>query len=191
MSIETAGDSPEIIEVRSSGPAKPVRVIVADSEPIFRVGMRKIFALEDDIRVVAQAETVNQTISAVKKFAADVVLFEARLSDSPFDTVTEIAKSCANIKIVLIVSETREEDTIEYLRRGVRGIVTRIIAPDMLIKCLRKVFDGETWLDNRGRELGDRGLPLPGAATYQPSRPGQAEPQGTLDHLGCDAGPAQ
>lgn len=150
MSIETAGDSPEIIEVRSSGPAKPVRVIVADSEPIFRVGMRKIFALEDDIRVVAQAETVNQTISAVKKFAADVVLFEARLSDSPFDTVTEIAKSCANIKIVLIVSETREEDTIEYLRRGVRGIVTRIIAPDMLIKCLRKVFDGETWLDNRG-----------------------------------------
>ena len=34
-----------------------IRVILADSQAIYRVGMRKVFALEDDIRVVAQAET--------------------------------------------------------------------------------------------------------------------------------------
>jgi DNA-binding NarL/FixJ family response regulator len=32
----------------------------------------------------------------------------------------------------------------------VRGIVTRSIAPDLLIRCIRKVHEGETWLDNRG-----------------------------------------
>ncbi len=33
-----------------------IRVIMADSEPIFRVGVRKIVAIEDDIRIVAQGE---------------------------------------------------------------------------------------------------------------------------------------
>jgi len=42
-----------------------VRVIVADTQAIFRAGLRKIFALEDDIRVVAQAETLAQTQTAV------------------------------------------------------------------------------------------------------------------------------
>ena len=35
-----------------------IRVIVADSQAIFRAGLRKIFAVEDDIRVVGQAETL-------------------------------------------------------------------------------------------------------------------------------------
>lgn len=149
ISIDSTGESPAK-EVRAAGQARPVRVIVADSEPIFRVGMRKIFALEDDIRVVAQAESVAQTIAAVNKFAADVLLFESRLSETPAETASQILQECPEIKIVLIVPETREEDTVEYLRRGVRGIVTRVIAPEMLIKCLRKVFEGETWLDNKG-----------------------------------------
>ena len=34
-----------------------IRVIVADTQAIFRAGLRKIFALEDDIRVVGQSET--------------------------------------------------------------------------------------------------------------------------------------
>ena len=45
-----------------------VRVIVADTQAIFRAGLRKIFALEDDIRVVGQAETLAQTQSAVQSF---------------------------------------------------------------------------------------------------------------------------
>ena len=40
-----------------------IRVIVADSQAIFRAGLRKIFAVEDDIRVVGQAETLPQAIS--------------------------------------------------------------------------------------------------------------------------------
>jgi len=35
-----------------------IRIVLADSQAIYRVGMRKVFALEDDIRVIAQAETL-------------------------------------------------------------------------------------------------------------------------------------
>ena len=44
----------------SSDEGKFIRVIVADTQAIFRAGLRKIFAVEDDIRVVGQAETLEK-----------------------------------------------------------------------------------------------------------------------------------
>src|ERR1700692_4486530 len=67
-----------------------IRVIVADTQAIFRAGLRKIFAVEDDLRVVGQAETLAQTLIAAKKFSADVLLFEAAIASNPIDAVTAL-----------------------------------------------------------------------------------------------------
>jgi DNA-binding NarL/FixJ family response regulator len=129
---------------------QPIRVIIADSQAIFRVGIRKVLAVEDDLRVVAQAESLAQALSAAAKFPADVLLFESRISSNPPEAAAEILKRAPEVKIIVITAEVDADQTVEYLRRGVRGIVTRAIAPDLLVKCVRKVAEGETWLDNRG-----------------------------------------
>ncbi len=67
-----------------------IRVIVADTQAIFRAGLRKIFALEDDVRVVGQAETLAQTLTAAKKFTADVLLFEAAIASNPIEAVADL-----------------------------------------------------------------------------------------------------
>jgi DNA-binding NarL/FixJ family response regulator len=131
-------------------PVGVIRVIVADSEPIFRVGVRKIIAIEDDIRIVAQVEAAANALTAVSRYPADLILIESGLSDTPRELVSNLLSIAPALKIVLVMIEPTEEETVEYLRRGVRGIVTRSIAPDLLIKCIRKVHEGETWLDNKG-----------------------------------------
>ena len=128
----------------------PIRVILADSQAIYRVGIRKIFALEDDIRVVAQSETLGQTLAAIAKFPTDVILFESAISPNPSEALAEVMKRAPAARLIVLTAEPGEDDTIEYLRRGVRGIVTRSVPPDLLVKCVRKVASGETWLDNRG-----------------------------------------
>ena len=138
------------IPVPERGSNDAIRVIVADSEPIFRVGVRKIVAVEDDIRIVAQVESAANALTAVGRYDADVILFETGLSDSPRETISGMIGVDPELKIILVTIEPTEEDTVEYLRRGVRGIVTRSIGPDLLVRCIRKVHAGETWLDNRG-----------------------------------------
>jgi DNA-binding NarL/FixJ family response regulator len=137
-------------QLTSAEAARVIRVIIADSEAIFRVGIRKVLAVEDDLRVVAQAETFAQTLSAVTKFPADVLLFESRISSNAPEAASEILKRAPELKIVAITGDMEPDQTVEYLRRGVRGIVTRSIGPDLLVRCVRKIADGETWLDNRG-----------------------------------------
>jgi DNA-binding NarL/FixJ family response regulator len=132
------------------GLSAAIRVIVADSEPIFRVGVRKIVALEDDIRIVSQVESAANALTAIGRYQTDLILFECGLSTAPAEMVTSMLAVAPALKIVLVMIEPTEEDTVEFLRRGVRGIVTRSIGPDLLVKCIRKVYEGETWLDNKG-----------------------------------------
>jgi DNA-binding NarL/FixJ family response regulator len=127
-----------------------IRVIVADTQAIFRAGLRKIFALEDDIRVVGQSETLAQTLSAAKKFTADILIFEAALAPSPVDAVSDLIRQTPNLRLVVVTQEPDEELTLELLRRGAHGIVSREVEPELLVDCLRKVSEGHPWLDSRG-----------------------------------------
>jgi len=126
-----------------------VRVIVADTQAIFRAGLRKIFALEDDIRVVGQAESLDQTVTAIQKFSADVVIFEAALASNPLDAVSEILRQHANCRLVVVLQEPDQEMTLDLFRRGAHGIVSREVEPETLVECLRQVARGEPWLDHR------------------------------------------
>ena len=127
-----------------------IRVIVADSQAIFRAGLRKIFAVEDDIRVVGQAETLSQALSASKKFTADILIFEAALAPNPIDAVSELLRQAPKLRLVVITAEPNQEITLEMFRRGAHGIVSREVEPELFVECLRKVSKGEPWLDSRG-----------------------------------------
>ena len=129
--------------------ASAIKIILADTQAIYRLGTKKIFALEDDIRVVAQAETLGQVLAAAQRFPADVILFETAISTNPAEAASEVLRKSPKAKIIVLVAEMDEDDTLEYFRRGVRGIISRAISPEMLIKCVRKIAEGETWIDNQ------------------------------------------
>ncbi len=137
----------DIEDDQDSGPK--VRVILADSQAIYRVGMRKVFALEDDIRVVAQAETLANLYAALHRFPTDVVVLEGSLLTGTIDAIPELVRRNPEAKLIVQVSESDETNTVELYRRGVRGVVPRSISPDLLIKCVRKIAAGETWIDNQ------------------------------------------
>jgi DNA-binding NarL/FixJ family response regulator len=133
----------------SSGTGQLIRVILADTQAIFRAGLRKIFALEDDIRVVGQAETLSQTQSAVTKFSADVLIFESALAPNPVEAVTELLRQVPQLKIVVVTPVSDEQLTLDLFRRGAHGILSREVEPEILVDCLRKVASGEPWLESQ------------------------------------------
>jgi DNA-binding NarL/FixJ family response regulator len=133
----------------SGGTGQLIRVILADTQAIFRAGLRKIFALEDDIRVVGQAETLQQTQSAVTKFSADVLIFESALAANPVEAVTELQRQAPQLKIVVVTPASDEQLTLDLFRRGAHGILSREVEPEILVDCLRKVAAGEPWLENQ------------------------------------------
>ena len=141
------GENQEVHQ--NSGTGSLIRVILADTQAIFRAGLRKIFALEDDIRVVGQAETLPQTQSAVTKFSADVLILESALAPNPVEVVTELLRQAPHLKIVVVTPGSDEQLTLDLFRRGAHGILSREVEPELLVDCLRKVAAGEPWLESQ------------------------------------------
>ena len=146
--MEFSDESPdgEVLD----GPVKPgtIRIILADSQAIYRVGIRKIFALEDDIRVVAQADSLENLRAAIERYPTDMVLLEGSLLVGT-PTPSPICCACPRRQTDRAGRRSDESQTVDLYRRGVRGIISRSISPDLLVRCVRRIAAGETWIDNQ------------------------------------------
>src|SRR5579862_1080350 len=127
----------------------PIRVILADSQAIYRVGMRKVFSSDTGITVVAEAESLQVLQDVVQRSPADVLLLEGSMITGTANAVPGIVRLAPHLKIIVQAASSDEAHTVDLYRRGVRGIIPRSISPDLLVKCVRKIGAGETWIDNQ------------------------------------------
>ena len=132
-------------------PVRPgmIRIILADSQAIYRVGIRKVFALEDDLRVVAQADSLENLRLAIERYPTDIVLMEGSLLAGTANVIPDLLRVAPDVKLIVQALQTDENHTVELYRRGVRGIISRMISPDLLVRCVRRIAAGETWIDNQ------------------------------------------
>ncbi len=132
-----------------AGAPAEVRVILADSQAIYRVGMRKVFSPDCGITVVAEADSLQVLQEVVQRTPADVLLLEGAMITGTANAVPAIVRHAPQLKIIVQSAANDESHTVDLYRRGVRGIIPRSISPDLLIKCVRKIAAGETWIDNQ------------------------------------------
>ncbi len=147
--IEQMNDGPEEDKPEAQVNPEAIRIILADSQAIYRVGIRKVFALENDLRVMAQADSMETLQAAIQRHPCDVVLLEGNLLAGTANAVPELLNLAPNIKLIVQTVATDESHTVELYRRGVRGIISRSISPDLLVRCVRRIAAGETWIDNQ------------------------------------------
>ncbi len=121
-----------------------LKIILADNQAIFRTGAAKVLAVEDDLRIVAQAEAIDKMLMSLDRFHPAVCIFSTSLRPDLPALVQEARRTKTNLVAVL---ET-DEDSAEYLRAGVHGVVFRNIAGGALTECVRKVAHGETWVQD-------------------------------------------
>src|ERR1700754_4264825 len=127
MNVEGSTAPGQFEDPMQDMPVPTIRIILADSQAIYRVGMRKIFALEDDIRGVAQVDNLQNLEAAIQRFPTDLVILEGGLISGTTDAIPAIVRRNPQVKIIIQAVSTDEQNTVELYRRGVRGIIPRSI----------------------------------------------------------------
>ena len=116
------------------------RILIADRGGIFRLGLKKLFALEDDFRVVAQAENAMQTFELAKRFQADLLFVQAEIEqEGSGDLLARIGQALPQSKTVLVADFARDDEIDAFVNRGASGIVLRSADPDSFIKCALRI----------------------------------------------------
>jgi DNA-binding NarL/FixJ family response regulator len=121
-----------------------LKLILADNQAIFRAGIAKVLAVEDDMRIVAQAQTLEQLLMAVDKFRAAVVVVASNFHPD----LTPVVQAATKYKTRVIVLADTGETSSRFLGIGAQGVVYRNVTGPALVECVRKVAAGESWVQD-------------------------------------------
>jgi DNA-binding NarL/FixJ family response regulator len=130
--------------------AKPkIRIVVADDHPIFRDGLCKLLSLEEDFEVVAQASDGRQVLEVLQQLEPDILLLDLKMPGMDgLATLQRLQATKNKTRVIVLTASDDKNEFVQAMKLGTSGIVLKQTATDLLIKSIRKVHDGEIWLDS-------------------------------------------
>jgi two-component system, NarL family, nitrate/nitrite response regulator NarL len=132
---------------RSTG-KNSIRVAIADPHAIFRDGLRKLLGAESDFEIVTEASSPVLLLSSLATTRPDILLISTPLEpEAGPDVFAVIQSQFPDIKVIVLSTAGDQDEFVRNVRSGARGIVQKSTSGSMLIKAIRKVQDGEFWLD--------------------------------------------
>lgn len=141
---------PHVEENKHNKPeARKIRVLLADDQPIVRLGLKKLLSLEDDIEIVGEASDGRQVLQMVSELTPDIVLLELRMPSLDGLTILRnLQLSGTKTKVVLLTFSEARDEFVEAMKFGCSGIVMKQGPIQLIVKSIRKVNEGEIWLDS-------------------------------------------
>jgi two-component system nitrate/nitrite response regulator NarL len=127
-----------------------IRILVADDHAIFREGLRKLLEGSGDVQIVGEASNGNECIKMIVELKPDILLLDLLMPEKDgLGVLGEINFESVSTRVIVLTASEDDRDVIRAMRLGARGVVLKQSASDLLLKSIRKVHEGEVWLDNR------------------------------------------
>jgi|SRR5208337_4562339 len=124
-----------------------INVIIADHQVIFRAGIAKVLAVEEDIRIVGQPQSAEQLLNALQKLRARVLI----LSSGFLSLLTEIQGIAASRGVSLLMLVENTETASDFMRMGVQGVIYRCASGNVVVDAVRRLSRGEPFLQSPNR----------------------------------------
>lgn len=127
---------------------KPIRILLIDDHQSFLWGIAKLIESDSPrMTVVGSASDVAEALVLAQREQPDVILLDIDLHGvSSLDSMPLLRK--ASSAFVLILTGVRDPETHERaVMAGARGVVQKEESPEVILKAIKKVYDGEIWLD--------------------------------------------
>jgi len=117
---------------------KKIRILIADREEVFRLGVRQLFSLEDDLRVVAQAATSEQAIGLAERFRPHLVLVQEEIAaEPPGNFMEQMRRVSPSSKAIITASTLLGDMASRYMESGAADVIPRSAALSRFVRCVR------------------------------------------------------
>jgi len=128
----------------------PIRILLADDHPIVLDGLEALFRLESDLVVVGRCLSGDEVLPAVRQHKPDLLLLDIRMPRmNGMEVLRALHQERLATRVVLLAAAFEDDQVLEALRLGARGIVLKELAPPLLIECVRRVHAGGQWIEQQ------------------------------------------
>jgi len=124
-----------------------IRILIADDHLVVREGLRLILGMEEDLRVVGEAEDGQTAVRLAGELQPDVVLMDLRMPGmGGMEAIEQILAQWPAMAIVILTTYNEDELMIRGLGAGARGFLLKDTGREALFNTIRAAARGETLL---------------------------------------------
>lgn len=124
-----------------------IRVVLADDHPLIRAGIRAILHVENDIEVIGEAGTNDEALQRAVELAPNILLLDLNMpGPSTIEVVSQVRAKQPNTKVMILTGYEDDSTVRSLVTAGVCGYVLKGEASSVVVRAIRAVAQGDTWL---------------------------------------------
>lgn len=125
-----------------------VRLLIVDDHKLFGTGLRMLIDAEPGMKVVGQASNSTEALALAASEQPNLILLDVDLGGGDgLDLLPELRDKAKDARVLIVTGMKDSETHRRAVRRGAVGLVLKGHAPEVLLKAIKKVHQGEVWLD--------------------------------------------
>ena len=131
-----------------TGARPPLRVVIVDDHPMFRMGLAVAIADMDGIELVGEAEAVDAVPALIAATAPDVMLLDVRLGDgSGLEVNRRLHDEHPDVKVIMLTMSDDGDTMRTALRDGACGYLVKGAGPERVENAVRVAATGDVVID--------------------------------------------
>jgi len=132
----------------------PIRVVIADEQPAFRCGLRRLVESEHGFEVLGESSDLPGTVRLIRQLKPDILLLDLALPGrSEFRDANNFASYLAPVRTLVMLTTIEKANLVEAFRLGAHGIVLKTSPLRVLLESIRSVIAGHYCLESGGVDL--------------------------------------
>jgi len=126
----------------------PIRIMIVDDHAILRAGVREMLQDEEDLQVVGEAGSAEETLQLLNNGTeVDVVILDVTLpGQSGIDLLKTLRRDRPDLQILVLSMHPERSFAVRLMRAGANGYVPKMIVPEELVRAVRAVGAGRRYI---------------------------------------------
>jgi len=126
---------------------KRIRILLAEDQTLMRQGLKTLLELEEDLRVVGEAEDGSQAVKLALQLRPDVVLMDVQMPhQNGVEATAVLCRSWPEVKVIILTTFDRDDYVFQGVRAGALGYLLKDTPAEKLYETIRRVHAGEVFI---------------------------------------------